>query len=78
MVVYGDPTGTATTPLSPGLTTGNVVVSAHCSSDVANKGVPLTITVYISNYTLNAVFGQTTYDTKPSVTYAYEGVYSPF
>ena len=78
MVVYGDPTGAATTPVSPGLTTDNVGISAVCTSNIANKGVPLTVTVYITNYTLNAIFGQITYNNKPQVTYAYEGVYSPY
>jgi hypothetical protein len=60
------------------LTTANVQITSVCSSNVAGKGVPLTITVSITNYTLNAIFGQITYNTKPQVTYAYEGVYSPY
>ncbi len=78
MVVYGDPTGTATTPAAPGLTPSNVSVLVKFSSTVAGKGVPLTVTVYISHYTFDAVFAQTTYDSKPSVTYDYQGVYAPY
>jgi Flp pilus assembly protein TadG len=78
IVVFGDPTGNSTIPVSPGLTTANVQITSVCSSNVAGKGVPLTITVSITNYTLNAIFGQITYNTKPQVTYAYEGVYSPY
>ena len=78
MVVYGDPTGTATTPVSPGLTTANVKLTVTFSSSTPGKGVPTFVTVSLSNYTLNAVFVQTTYNTKPQVTYAYQGVYSPF
>ncbi len=78
IVVFGDPTGVATTPVSPGLTTSNVQVTAVCSSSLAGKGVPLTITVSITNYTLDAIFAQTTYNNKPQVTYAYQGVYSPY
>ena len=78
MVVYGDPSGTATTPVSPGLAPSNVKLAVAFSSSIPGKGVPVSITVSISNYTLDAIFGQTTYDTKPQVTYAYQGVYSPF
>jgi Flp pilus assembly protein TadG len=78
MVVFGDPSGTATTPVSPGLTKDNVKLTVTFSSATAGKGVPVTVTVYIANYTLNAIFGKNTYDQKPSVTYAYSGVYSPF
>jgi hypothetical protein len=78
MVVNGDPTGTTTTPASPGLTTDNVEITAVCTSDLPNKGVPLTVTVNIKNYTLNAIFGQIAYHDKPRVTYTYQGVYSPY
>jgi Flp pilus assembly protein TadG len=78
MVVYGDPTGTATTPVAPGLKPSNVKMSVQFSSTIPGKGVPLTVTVYVTNYTLDAIFGQTTYNNKPQVAFAYEGVYSPF
>jgi Flp pilus assembly protein TadG len=78
MVVYGDPSGTNTTPVAPGLTTSNVQLAVTFSSSTPGKGIPVTMTVYLSNYTLDAVFGKTTYNQKPSVTYIYEGVYSPF
>ncbi len=76
MVVYGDPTGNTTTPVSPGLTKNNVQLSVAFSSQT--KGVPVSMTVSITNYTLNAIFAQTTYNNKPRVTYEYQGVYSPF
>lgn len=78
MVVYGDPGAKNTTPISPGLKTSNVKMSVQFSSNIPGKGVPLTVSVYVDNYTLDAVFGQNAYNGKPRVTYAYEGVYSPF
>jgi len=72
MVVYGDPAG-GTSPAAPNLSTGNVNLNVTFAN-----GVPTGVTVSISAYTIGAVFGSTTLTNKPSVTYAYQGIYSPF
>ena len=76
MVVYGDPTGTNTTPVLNGLTTGNVnlVVTMLGSG---TSVVPSLMMVSISNYTINGIFGTFTCNGKPTATYASQGIYSP-
>jgi Flp pilus assembly protein TadG len=71
MVVYGNPAG-GSTPLVPNLATSNVQVSATFAN-----GVPSTVTVYVTAFSISAVFGSTTFTNKPSVTYAYQGIYAP-
>ena len=70
-VVYGDPTGNTTTAVLPGLATSNVTVTAN--SQTGSLGVPGSITVAISGYTINSIFGTVTCNSKPSVTYPYQG-----
>jgi len=78
MVVYGDPAG-GTSPLAPGLTTGNVNLTVYFTNGLTTlPGVPETMTVSIDGYTIGAVFGTTSLANKPSVTYAYQGFFSPF
>ena len=72
MVVYGNPVG-GSNPIAPGLATGNVNLNV-----VFTNGVPTAMTVSITGYTIGAVFGRTTLTDKPSVTYAYQGIYSPY
>lgn len=72
MVVYGDPAGGAS-PVAPNLSTSNVNLNVTFSN-----GVPTAMTVSITSYTIGAVFGTTTLTNKPSVTYAYQGIFSPF
>lgn len=72
MVVYGDPTGTVTTPVVPNLTTSNVNLTAGFTN-----GIPSAMTVTITNYTINAVFGSTTFN-KPTATYPYTGLFMPY
>lgn len=72
MVMYGDPSG-GTKTVVPGLTKQNVNVSAAFTF-----GAPSSMTVSISGYSINAAFGSMTLTNKPKVTYAYQGVYSPF
>ena len=72
MVVYGDPAG-GTSPVAPDLATSNVNLNVTFTS-----GVPTAMTVSITGYTIGAVFGSTTLTNKPSVTFAYQGIYSPF
>lgn len=70
MVVYGSPTGVGN-PLAPGLTTSTVSVT--WTTDAA--GVPQTMTVGISSYTLNAIFQNFTFTNKPRVTVQFLGRY---
>ncbi len=70
MVVYGSPTGGGT-PLAPGLSTGQV--SVIWTADAS--GVPQTITVGISSYTVNAIFHNYAFTNKPRVTVLYLGSY---
>jgi Flp pilus assembly protein TadG len=72
MVVYGAPSQGAA-PVAPGLTTANVSVQP-----VFTNGVPTRIKVSIVNYRLDAVLGTSTLNGKPSATYPYEGIYSPY
>lgn len=70
-VVFGNPTG-GTAPVAPGLATGHVTLAV-----VFVNGVPGTITVGINGYSINSVFANTTLTNKPTVTYQYQGFYSP-
>ena len=72
MVVYGDPAG-GSSPIAPGLSTSNVALAVTFTN-----AVPTAMTVSITGYTIGAVFITTTLNNKPSVTYAYQGIYSPF
>jgi Flp pilus assembly protein TadG len=72
VVVYGDPGG-GSSPVAPNLTTDKVGLNVTFTN-----GVPTAMTVTITGYTIGAVFGTTTLTNKPSVTYAYQGIYSPF
>ena len=71
-VVYGTATA-GTTPVVPGLAASNVNVVMRFVN-----GVPGTVTVSISGYQIPAFFTQFTCTNKPSVTYAYQGYYSPY
>lgn len=76
VVVYGDPGG-GSTPVVPGLTTSNVNVTPGWSTTGAG-GIPVSMTVSISGYTIQAVFGSIALSGKPSVTYPYTGIYAPY
>lgn len=76
MVVYGKPNPVLTAtpgvtpdiPVTSGLTTSNVAV------DVAmNGGVPKTITVKVTNFTIDAIFSKFTFNGKPAATFWYNG-----
>lgn len=79
MVVYGDPTGTNTTSVIPNLATTNVTVTITPTQTTCPTiaWAPSTVNVKITNFTINAVFGSYTANNKPSVTYAYQGIFSP-
>lgn len=72
MVVYGNPTG-GTSALVPGLTTAHVTVSVTFANSAPSK-----VTVGITGYTLNSVFGSMNCTGKPSFTYPYSGIYQPY
>jgi Flp pilus assembly protein TadG len=70
MAVYGNPAG-GTSPLAPGLATGNISVTWAYDA----KSVPVTITLSVTGYSVNAVFQTFTWSGKPSVTVRYAGSY---
>jgi Flp pilus assembly protein TadG len=72
MVVYGDPTGTNTTPVVVGLTTNNVTVGCTFT-----RGVPTAVSVAISGFRLPTYFGSTTLYNAPYVWFPYVGVFGP-
>lgn len=72
MVAYGDPTGTSTTPVAPGLAPGNIGLTVTFSN-----GVPSQMQVYLSSYTINSIFANMSLSNKPSATYPYLGRYAP-
>jgi Flp pilus assembly protein TadG len=71
MVLYGSPTA-GTSPVLPGLTTGNVNFIVTFTN-----GVPITMTVSITGYTISPIFTTYTLTNKPQATYAYQGIWSP-
>lgn len=70
MVVYGSPAGGGS-PLAPGLATSQVSVTWTTDG----SGVPQTMTVGVSSYTLNAIFQNFTFTNKPRVTVQFLGRY---
>ena len=73
MVVYGTPAPTGdSVPVVNGLTTGNVNVQFNLTS-----GVPTSVTVNISSFTIDTVFTSYTLTGKPVVTFPYIGRYAP-
>ncbi len=71
MVLYGDPGG-GTTTVVPGLAAANVNLTVTFTD-----GVPTAMTVSVSGYTIDAVFGSETLTNKPKFTYPYLGIWSP-
>jgi len=88
MTVYGDPTGTNTTPVVPNLTTANVNFTVTMSGS-GTQVVPGTMTVAIgggsaTNFTINGIFpnwhgiiASFTANGKPTATYPFQGVFAP-
>jgi Flp pilus assembly protein TadG len=79
MVVYGDPTGTNTTPVLKNLATSNVTVTISPAQTTCptTTWTPSTVNVQITGFTIDAIFGSFTANNKPSVTYQYQGIFSP-
>jgi len=70
-VVYGNSAGTGS-PVVLGLTTANVQIVPNM-----NGAIPRTITVQITGFAVNAIFGTTTFTGKPSTTFSYTGTPAP-
>ncbi len=68
MAVYGSPSGGGAA-LVPGLTTGQITVTWSLDA----RAVPITITVAVNGYQVNAVFQSFTFIGKPAVTVRYAG-----
>ncbi len=71
MVVYGNPAG-GTSPAVAGLAPRNVGLKVSFTN-----GVPSSMQVSITGYTINALFGSFTLTGKPQVSYRYQGVWAP-
>jgi Flp pilus assembly protein TadG len=71
MVLYGSPVA-GNTPVLSGLTAGNVKLCVTFAN-----GVPSSMEVSITGYTINALFRTPTLTGKPQVTYPYQGVWAP-
>ena len=74
LTVYGTPyPGDLSYPVVTGLTTNHVTVTYAYSSE----NVPTTVTVSVSNFTVNSLFKTFTFNNKPSMTFPYMGRYAP-
>lgn len=71
MVVYGDPAG-GTTPVLRGLAASNVQVSILTSGSA-----PLQVTVSITGFSVDAVFGTVILNNKPACSFPYLGIATP-
>jgi Flp pilus assembly protein TadG len=77
MVVYRDasPPGGAL-PVVPGLATGNVVLTVT-GGGAGTLTAPAQMTVSITGFSVNAVFGTWTLRGKPNCTFPYSGILTP-
>jgi len=71
MVVYGNPTS-GTYAVLPGLTPSNITLTVNFAN-----GVPSAITLGVTGYTINGLFGTFTLTGKPQFTYPYVGIWTP-
>ncbi len=71
MVLFGSPLA-GDTPVLSGLTSGNVNLVVTFAN-----GVPSSVEVSITGYTINALFGSFPLTGKPQVRYPYQGVWAP-
>ena len=77
MVVYGDSAPVAgAKPVVAGLTTGNVAL-AVTGSGGGTLTAPTQITVSITGYSVDAVFGTWNLAGKPNATFPYTGILTP-
>ncbi len=76
MVVYGKPNPvlTATPGITPDIPVANGLTASNVSLDVVMNGsVPKTITVKVTNFTIDAIFSKFTFNGKPAATFWYNG-----
>ncbi len=71
MVLYGNPAG-GVSPVVTGLTARNVSLKV-----TFDNGVPGSMQVFITGYTINGLFGDFKLTGKPQATYQYQGVWAP-
>ena len=77
MVVYGDPSpANGAAPVVPGLQTNNVALTVT-GGGTGTLTAPSLMTVSISGYAVNAVFGTWTITGKPSCSFPYTGILTP-
>ncbi len=72
VAVYGDPAG-GTNSIAPGLITGQVRLTVAFAN-----GVPATMKVSLNGYPISGVFGEFILTSKPSATYAFQGIFAPY
>ena len=79
MVVYGDSASTAGAPVVPGLAASNVTVNiTDAAGNAAGSTVmPDRVQVYVSSYTLDALFRTYSFTSKPYENFPYVGVWLP-
>jgi hypothetical protein len=78
MAVYGNPAG-GTESIARNLATTNVDLTVGWSNTCGVAGgLPISMTVSVNSFTIQAIFANFTLTGKPAVTYPYTGVYSPF
>jgi len=76
MVLYGDPSGSATTLQVKNLQASNISIVVG-SSGSGSTFTPTSVTVAITGYTIDGVTGKYVLTGKPAVTYPFQGMYCP-
>jgi Flp pilus assembly protein TadG len=79
MVVYGDSSLSSGTPVVPGLAPSNVTVTITDAAGTAagSAVMPDRVQVYVSGYTLDALFRNYSFTSKPYENFPYVGVWLP-
>jgi Flp pilus assembly protein TadG len=79
MVVYGSPTATAGATVVPGLTPAGITVNVtNAAGTAASSSVqPYKVQVYVSSYSLDALFRTYSFSSKPYENFPYVGVWQP-
>lgn len=81
VAVYGNAAGTGSA-LLPGLTTGNIQYNVDSVGVCGSGGGigtfrPTEVTIFVSGYTINGLFGNYVTSNKPQASYPYHGYYDP-
>ena len=87
MVAYSDPTSSSGTPVVPGLDASGITVNitdaaGNASGSFGSPGSrnyvePYKVQVYVSNYSLDALFRTYSFGSKPYENFPYVGVWQP-